>query len=164
MKNYTRTNIVPNVTCIIGPPASGKSSLAKDLSNKGYIHLNRDKAGGAVIDLLPQFETALDVGQNVVLDNLFATQLSRASFLIAAKSRNIPVHCRWMGTSIEDSIINALHRMWSRYGKLFLCPNDFKGVKDPNMFPIVVFFKYKKEFEKPTTAEGFASVNKPRMK
>jgi D-glycero-D-manno-heptose 1,7-bisphosphate phosphatase len=148
------------VILVCGAPSSGKSTISKDFANKGYIHLNRDKEGGKVIDLLPKFEAALNAGQNIVIDNLFATELGRAPFITAAKAAGVPIHCHWMSTSTEDAIINALHRMWERYGKLFLTPESLKGINDPNMFPIAVFFKFKKEFKKPTTGEGFTSVKK----
>jgi HAD superfamily hydrolase (TIGR01662 family) len=156
-----KENGMPKVVMICGAPASGKSTISKNFAvNGGYTELNRDKVGGAVIDLLPHFEAALQNGQSVVIDNLFATKLSRSPFIVAAKKLGATVGCHWMATSIEDAVINALHRMWERYGKLFLTPADFKGVKDPNMFPIAVFFKYKKELEKPTTDEGFEYVVK----
>lgn len=146
------------VVMVLGAPASGKSSYSDELISKGYIHLNRDKEGGTVIDLLPKMKVLLSSGKNIVLDNLFAKEESRKPFIEAAQSANISIRCVWVKTSIEDSIINALHRMWNRYQKIFFHPNDLKGIKDPNMFPIAVFFKYKKEFEKPSTAEGFSKV------
>ncbi|MCK9458543.1 MAG: HAD-IIIA family hydrolase [Proteobacteria bacterium] len=148
------------VVLVCGCPASGKSTVSKGFADKGYTYLNRDKAGGKVIDLLPAFEAALQAKQNIVIDNLFATELGRAPFIVAAKKHGADIHCQWMSTSIEDAIINALHRMWERYGKLFLTPESLKDVKDPNMFPIAVFFRYRKELQKPTTGEGFTSVKK----
>lgn len=148
------------VILVCGAPASGKSTISQSFIDKGYTYLNRDKAGGKVIDLLPVFETALRAKENIVIDNLFATELGRAPFIIAATHAGVPIHCHWMSTSIEDAIINALHRMWDRYKTLFLTPESLNGCKDPNMFPIAVFFRYRKEFKKPTTGEGFASVTK----
>jgi histidinol-phosphate phosphatase family protein len=70
----------------------------------------------------------------------------------------------WMTTSAEDCQINALNRMWDRYGKIFLDGEALKEVKtDPNMFPIGVIFKMKKEFEKPTTGEGFSDIEKVKF-
>jgi HAD superfamily hydrolase (TIGR01662 family) len=64
-----------------------------------------------------------------------------------------------MGTTLEDSQINVLNRMVHRHGQVFLAPDDLKGVKsDPNMFPVAVLFKYRKELEKPTLKEGFRSI------
>lgn len=148
---------------VLGAPASGKSSYSETLEKKGYIHLNRDKEGGSVIDLLPKMEILISNGKSIVLDNLFSTAESRKPFISAAKINNVPIRCIWVTTSIEDSMINALHRMWNRYQKIFFHPSDLKGVKDPNMFPIAVFFKHKKEFEKPSTSEGFDRVDSEKF-
>jgi D-glycero-D-manno-heptose 1,7-bisphosphate phosphatase len=153
---------VQEVVMVLGPPASGKSELSNVFIKQGYVHLNRDKAGGRVIDLLPEFKKALAAGKNVVLDNLFAKKEDRAPFIAAAQAAKVPVNAHVMQTSIEDCTINALHRMWDRYGMLFMTANDIKehspASKDPNIFPIVVLFAYKKNAEKPTMAEGFASI------
>jgi HAD superfamily hydrolase (TIGR01662 family) len=151
------------IRMVLGPPSSGKSELSKKYIEQGYVHLNRDSSGGKVIDLLPDLKKALASGKSVVLDNLFSTAASRKPFLEVASQANVPVYAEVMGTSIEDSCINALHRMWARYKQLFFTPEDIKAharaKQDPNIFPIVVLFKYKKEAEKPTLAEGFAGIN-----
>jgi len=124
---------------VMGFPASGKSSLSDEYIAKGYVHLNRDKAGGRVRDLLPAFEQALKDGKNCVLDNLFATIEGRKPFLEMAKRYGIPVTCLWMGTSIEDAQLNSLNRMWERYGTIFMNADAIKAhdaaKKDSNMSP-----------------------------
>jgi D-glycero-D-manno-heptose 1,7-bisphosphate phosphatase len=147
------------VVMICGYPASGKSTEADKLIKKDYVYLNRDTAGGKVIDLLPDLKKTLAAGSNVVLDNLFPTPESRKPFIDAAKAAGASIRCIVMETSIEDSQINALHRMWQRHKKFFFAPNDLKGVKDPNMFPVAVLFKYRKEYKKPSTAEGFEKID-----
>lgn len=147
------------VVMVCGFPASGKGTLSEGYTKQGYTHVNRDKAGGTVVSLVPVMEAELKAGRSVVLDNLFATAESRRPFIEMAKKHGVPIRCEMMGTSAEDASINALHRMWKRYDKVFLSPPDFKEVKnDPNMFPIVVIFKYKKDLEKPKTTEGFDTV------
>lgn len=152
------------MTIILGAPASGKSSLSQTVIGDidyslSAIYLNRDSAGGTIAQLVPLARSALKQGKEVVLDNLFPTAESRKPFIDVARQLGARVDCIHVTTSIEDSIINALHRMWKRYGKLFLTTESLKEVKkDPNMFPICVFFKYKKEFEKPTLEEGFESI------
>ena len=154
------------VVMVIGLPASGKGTLSQGYIDQGYIHLNRDKEGGSVIDLLPKMKAAMKAGENVVLDNLLWTAERREPFIDAATQAGIPIRCEWMATSKEDCQINALHRMWDRYGQVFLTAADFsdKAKKDPNIFPIAVLFKYGKEFENPTTGEGFAKVAKVKFK
>jgi HAD superfamily hydrolase (TIGR01662 family) len=148
------------VRMVIGSPASGKSGLSHQYSVRGYVHLNRDTEGGKVIDLLPKMEAALAQGKDVVLDNLFPTAESRKPFIDVASKVDVPVRCTWVATSLEDAQVNALHRMWDKEGRVFLTQEDMKGIKSPNIFPVAVLFKYRKEFEKPTKDEGFDNILK----
>jgi HAD superfamily hydrolase (TIGR01662 family) len=152
------------VVMVIGAPGSGKGTVSGDYIDKDYLHLNRDKEGGQVISLLPKMEKALADGKRVVLDNLFIKTADRAPFILAAQKAGVPIRCLWLQTSIEDAQINVLNRMWDRYNDIFFSNDDIKAnpdaKKDPNIFPVAVLFKYRKEFEKPTTAEGFVAVEK----
>jgi len=142
-----------NTLLVMGYQASGKSSYAHDIPG---VYLNRDTVGGKVTSLLPMMQEALDMGKDVVLDNTFPTVESRAPFIELGKKYGY-VDCFWVKTSLEDAQINALHRMWERYDRLFLDPDSIKNmnVKDPNMFPVAALFAYRNSFEKPTMAEGF---------
>ena len=152
------------VTLLMGYPASGKSSVAREFEKKGYAVLNRDKAGGTVAGLLPQFQQLLKAGKDVLLDNTFPTAESRRPFIeMHRKWADIllaPMSCLWMGTSIEDAQVNACHRMVQHFGHL-PTPEEIKVSKSPNIYPPVVLFKYRKELEAPTTAEGFKVEKKP---
>lgn len=158
------------VVLLMGFPASGKSSIAQDFIDQGFLHLNRDKLGhkARVRDLLVPFEQALLAGQSVILDNLYATLEGRRIFIDMAKAHGVEIECLWMGTSIEDAQINALCRMWDRYGTIFMDAEAIKAhpqaKNDSNMFPPVVLFAFRKKLEKPTTDEGFASVKKVPFK
>jgi len=152
------------VIMAVGFPASGKSSGAKDATEDDGVHLSRDKEGGKVIDLVPKMEAALKSGQNVFLDCTFLTVDSRKPFIDRCKELGADIYCFWYSTSVEDCQINALHRMYERYGEIFF---DQKSIRahhlaknDPNIFPIAVLFKMKKQFEKPTVSEGFSNVTK----
>jgi len=147
------------VIMVIGYPASGKSSIAKEYIEQDYTWLNRDDFGGSISDLISPMMSALEEGENVVLDNTFPTVESRKAFLECAYLYKADVICEWLTTSIEDAQFNACYRIMRREGKL-LNPAEIKANKSPNIFPPVVLFKYKKEFEKPTVEEGFKAVNK----
>jgi HAD superfamily hydrolase (TIGR01662 family) len=147
---------------VVGYPASGKTTITKDLGGNGHVRLNRDIAGGATVDLLPKLGVNLDAGKSVIMDNLFATRAMRAPFIEAAKKRKVPVKCVVLDTSIEDAQYNACRRMIERAGKL-LMPEDHAKTKDPNLFPCAVLFKYRKEYEEPSQAEGFASIEKRKF-
>jgi HAD superfamily hydrolase (TIGR01662 family) len=149
-----------SVVLVGGMPAGGKTTIARQFVEQGYIRLNRDTLGGKVDDLIPSMLNALQAGKNVVMDNLYASKASRSEALKHAKEAGADVHFLLMSTSLEDAQFNGCCRMMDRCGKI-LHPDDHKQVAykdDPNLFPVAVLYKYRKEFVKPTIAEGFASV------
>jgi D-glycero-D-manno-heptose 1,7-bisphosphate phosphatase len=156
------------VILIMGCPASGKGTKAKEYIDKGYVHLNRDEQGGKVVSLVPLMEKELQAGNNVVLDNLYATRDSRKPFIQACKNTGVPIHCVHVNTSIEEAQINALRRMYQRYGRFFMNAEEIKAdnraKKDSNMFPPFVLFKYRKDFEEPLSHEGFDSIETVEFK
>jgi len=145
------------VTMICGAPASGKSTLRNSLVTDNTVVLNRDTEGGKVLSLLPKLEAALKNGKDVVLDNLYATAESRKPFIDVCKAHGVDISCHVMGTSIEDAQFNVVNRAFDLIGE-FPSPEAIKKANHTNVFPPVVLFKFKKEYEKPTTGEGFSSV------
>src|SRR5277367_2224335 len=146
------------VMMVLGPPASGKSTVTKDLIQKrGFAQLNRDTEGGKIVDLLPKLGNLLKDNKNVVLDNLFPTVEVRKPFIEMAKKYGAEVHCGLIKTSIEDATFNFVQRAIGILGT-FPEPELVKKNKHPNVFPPTVLFRYKKEFQKPTTEEGFTAV------
>jgi len=145
------------VTMVVGYPASGKSTLTKSLVERGAIALNRDTEGGTIAGLLPKMEALLQSGKDVVLDNLFVNKVTRRPFIDLAKKHSADISCQLMGTSIEDAQFNVVQRAIGLVGE-FPSPEVIKKAKHTNVFPPLVLFKYKKEFEKPTVEEGFSKV------
>jgi HAD superfamily hydrolase (TIGR01662 family) len=147
-----------SVVLVCGFPASGKSTITKKLvADHSYAVLNRDTEGGTIADLLPKLEAYLINKTDVVLDNLFPTVESRKPFIDLCKKHGVDISCKVMGTSIEEAQFNAVQRMIDITGK-FPSLDEIKKSKHPNIFPVVVLFKYKKEYQKPTLAEGFSKV------
>lgn len=147
------------IVIVLGFPASGKSTVTEDLVKQGYVRLNRDTLGGTVDGLVSRMAQLAMAGTNrFVLDNLYATVASRASVIEFGRVNSIPVRCIWMDTSIEDAQFNACTRMVRKYGHL-LGPDEIKKAKDPNAFPPAVIFGYKKDFQRPTTTEGFSKID-----
>jgi len=142
----------------MGYNAAGKSTLVETFVKQDYTRLNRDLAGKGIDDLAEEAEAMLRNGSgSLVLDNTYPSVKSRASIVRAAKTNKVPIRCVHLTTSFEDAQLNACLRMVRKTGKL-LQPEDFKKINDPNLFPPVALFHYRKEFQKPTTAEGFASI------
>jgi D-glycero-D-manno-heptose 1,7-bisphosphate phosphatase len=144
----------------MGPPSSGKSTITKEkIANcQEVCVLNRDTEGGSIAGLLPKLEQHLKDKDDVVLDNLFPTIEVRKPFIDLCKKYNTDIGCEWLSTSIEDAQFNVVQRAIKLIGK-FPTPEAIKEAKHTNVFPPLVLFKYKKEFQKPTVAEGFWRVN-----
>lgn len=145
------------VVMVCGYPASGKSTVTKELVTAGVVVLNRDTEGGTIAGLLPKLENHLKNKTDVVLDNLFPTIESRKPFIELCKKYNTEISCKLMGTSIEEAQFNVVQRAIGLIGK-FPTPEAIKAAKHTNIFPPTVLFKYKKEFQKPTVEEGFSKV------
>lgn len=148
------------IVLVGGMPAAGKTTVTSRYTDKGYTRLNRDTVGGKVDDLLPALLLSLSAGKSVVMDNLYATKASRAGVIGVAKKAGVPVTFVLMDTSLEDAQFNACCRMMEKAGRI-LHPDDHKQAPykdDPNLFPVAVLYKYRKDFEKPTIAEGFDAV------
>jgi len=145
------------VVMLMGFPASGKSTLAKRYIRAGYVPLNRDTIGGTISGVHAKLQNLLQdrIIQHVVLDNTYATAESRSGALKVAARFNVPVRCIWMKTSIEDAQFNAAWRIKSLTGDVLVTKD-----KNPQVFPPVVLFAYRKRFEEPTIKEGFYSVEK----
>jgi len=146
------------ILLVMGYPASGKSTYVEKKLGEGYTRLNRDTQGGGLDALAARLSAGIKAGgKRFVLDNTYPTVESRRPILAIAKEHKIPVRCLLLGTSIEDAQVNACVRMVRLQGKL-LMPEDFKRIKDPNIFPPAALFGYRKAFQKPDLSEGFASI------
>ena len=150
------------VVMVMGLPAAGKTTLTRALAESGYQRLNRDEAGGSLRAIAAGMRRALDAGSaRLVLDNTYLTRRSRAEVLRAANESNVPVHCKWLATELDDAQVNAVTRLITKYGRL---PDDVELAalrkKDVNAFPPTVLFRYQRELEPPHPSEGFASIER----
>jgi len=149
---------VSEIVIVMGFPASGKSTTVDQFVKQGYTRFNRDAAGGTMEGLHNAVDQYLQkCNDNVVLDNLYPSVESRKAIIAIAKKHKATIRCAMMGTSMEDSMLNACLRMMQKHGCI-PDPKDFGRVADPNTFPVAVIYKYRKEFQQPTTKEGFGSV------
>lgn len=149
-----------DVVLVMGLPAAGKSTLARDLAARGYERLNRDEAGGTLADLVPALDAHLAAGRTrVVLDNTYGARAARSAVVEAAWARGVPVRAVHLRTPLEDAQVNACARMVERYGRL-LEPDEMKAAsrKDPSVLAPGVLFRHRREWEEPDPSEGFARI------
>lgn len=147
------------IILVMGYNAAGKTSLVEEYTSKGYHRINRDVLGGTLDGLCVHAKKAHDDGhEKLVLDNTYMNVVARKGIIDYAKSSGSTIHCVWLMTSFEDAQFNACTRMVRKHGCL-LSPKDMEKTKNPNDFPPVALFNYKKNFEKPSLAEGFDSID-----
>ena len=150
----------PEVVVMMGIQGAGKSSEVARYLERGYARLNRDMLGGDLDDLIPKLGELLASGQQrVILDNTYATRVSRFPMIRMEHRAGVPVRCRYLATPIDEAYANVVLRVLERYGRL-LGPEDLKelGKTDPNLPPPAAMAKYAATFEAPQLDEGFAVV------
>jgi HAD superfamily hydrolase (TIGR01662 family) len=143
----------------MGYNAAGKSTFVKSFTDQGYIRVNRDLAGTSLEECATRAGNVIrNFNKPVVLDNTYPSVKSRASIIRAAQEAKVPIRCVHLTTSLEDAQLNACLRMMKKLGTI-PNPEDVKGYsKDPNVFPPAAIYHYRKQFEKPTLAEGFSQI------
>ena len=150
----------PEVVVVMGVQGAGKSSEVGRYLERGYARLNRDMLGGELDELVPRLGALLASGQRrVVLDNTYATRVSRYPVIRMAHAHGVPVRCRHMATPIDEAYVNVVLRILERYGKL-LGPDELKALAkdDPNLPPPAAMARYAASFEPPHLDEGFGTV------
>jgi aryl-alcohol dehydrogenase-like predicted oxidoreductase len=149
------------VVLIMGLPGAGKSTVARNYVDNGYVRLNRDEAGGSLRGLVSALKQSLTHGASrIVLDNTYVSRASRALVVNAAAESGLPVRCVWLTTSVEAAQVNAAWRMVSKYGRL-LEPDEMRKTsrRDPNAFAPNAQFRHQRELEPPDRAEGFSQID-----
>jgi histidinol-phosphate phosphatase family protein len=144
----------------MGIQGAGKSSDVARYLERGYERLNRDLLGGDLDDLIPKLADLLAAGRTrVVLDNTYATRVSRYPLIRTAHAHGVPVRCRYLATPIDEAYANVVSRILERHGRL-LGPDELKelGKDDPNLPPPAAMARFAASFEPPHTDEGFAVV------
>ena len=131
-----------NVVILLGPPASGKSSLSKSL--KDFTHISQDLLKYKRTCLKLMNETLQNKGR-VVIDNTHSNVKSREPYLEMAKKYNEKVLCIFIDINKEQS--------------MFL--NNFRCKLTKKIkLPDVVVHTFFKKFEPPLKKEGIEQIIK----
>lgn len=145
---------------VMGAPASGKSTIAREMVAQGYARLNRDELGGTLRGIAERLGQRLDAGEaRFVLDNTYHTRAARHDVLEVGRRRGVPVRGIWLEAEMADLQVNAVERILDRLGEL-PDPDALARAarKDPQILPPRVLFRYRRELEPPEAAEGFAAL------
>lgn len=138
------------VVLLIGLPGSGKTTFADSRAAKpGTVVLSRDKRGGSLKDLVPEYEAYLKDPnvKEVVLDNTHLTKGQRKLFLDPAREAGIKVTALWFRSPISFCEIRVLLR------------NSVKVI------PPYILLEMAKSFEEPdpSSERGLTSVKQIRV-
>jgi len=136
------TNIKPSkekeVIIMVGYPASGKSTIAKNVYEKAGYHI----LSGDVLKTAPAMIKAaakVVATQSVVFDSTAGTKAKREQFIEFAKAHSLPVRVIWVKTPIDI----AMER------------NKQRAAEGGTKVPDIAFYLYRKNFEEPQESEGF---------
>lgn len=125
------------VVVMVGYPASGKSTIARDLvARGGYYRVDGDALATATAMVRDARRQPADM--RIVFDSTGGTLKRRAAFIEWAKSAGRPVRIVWVTTDIDTAMD------W----------NAERGRAGGSHIPVIAFYVYRKHFEEPTAAEG----------
>lgn len=126
-----------HVICLVGYPASGKTTLSRAISRLyGHVHLGNDERKDKI---LPKYGRALAAGQSCILDRLNAELKDREWIIEIADQYEVPVFCIYLEMSYKIA-------------------QEISAFRKEKKVPDVVFRKFRKNFVMPTEEEGFDDV------
>ncbi|MGH3127150.1 MAG: aldo/keto reductase, partial [Gaiellaceae bacterium] len=149
-----------DIVLVMGVPGAGKSRLAGDYVDRGYVRLNRDERGGSLRELAGALDLALaDGSREVVLDNTYLTRASRSYVVEAAGRHGVAARCIWLDAPLAQAQVNLVERLLDRFGEL-PTPARLKAIAqvEPGLLTPTQQMRTFRELEPPAEDEGFASV------
>jgi predicted kinase len=148
------------VVLVMGIPGAGKSRIASQYAERGYVRLNRDERGGSLRDLADELDSQLGSGApHVVLDNTYLTRAARSYVVDAAGRHGAAVRCLWLDTPLADAQVNLVQRLLDRFGAL-PTPEELRARarSEQGLLLPTSQMRAARELEPPVVEEGFAEV------
>ena len=151
-----------DVVLVMGIPGAGKSRLAEEYVERGFVRLNRDERGGSLRELAGELETVLgQSAPDLVLDNTYLTRVARSHVIEAARRHGASVRCVWLDTPLAQAQVNLVERLLERFGslpaagELTTLARTHAGVLTPTSQ-----MRTFRELEPPNEDEGFVEVRR----
>ncbi|MGA8340185.1 MAG: AAA family ATPase, partial [Solirubrobacteraceae bacterium] len=156
----TATTDDGDIVLVMGIPGAGKTLVANEYTDRGYMRLNRDDRGGSLRELASALETGLSSGmRRIVLDNTYLTRVARSHVIETAHRHGVPVRCVWLDTPLAQAQVNLVERMLAQFGTL-PAPGELKRLarRHPGVLAPTSQMRTVRELEPPATDEGFEQV------
>ena len=129
------------VVIMVGYPASGKSTIARDVFEAAGYHIVSGDKFKSIPAMIADAKTVI-AKQSVVFDSTAGTKAKRKEYVDFAHKLNLPVRVVWVQTPIDV----AMER------------NKQRGAEGGPKIPAVAYYLYRKHFEPPQEEEGFKLV------
>ena len=156
----SRPSKIAKVVLVMGIPGAGKSRIAEEYVERGYLRLNRDERGGSLRELAAALDRELSEGpRQVILDNTYLTRASRSYVIETANRHRAEARCIWLDTPLAQAQVNLVERLLERLGAL-PSPEKLRELarREPGVLAPTSQMRALRELEPPSTDEGFANV------
>ncbi|MGN6166877.1 MAG: aldo/keto reductase [Solirubrobacteraceae bacterium] len=150
------------VVMVMGIPGAGKSRLASEYIDRGYLRLNRDQHGGSLRGLADELDRQLEAGtRRAILDNTYLTRAARSYVVEVAERHGLASRCVWLDTPLAQAQVNLVDRLLERFGSL-PTPEQIRHAarKEPWLMLPTSQMRARRELEPPSTDEGFTTVER----
>jgi aryl-alcohol dehydrogenase-like predicted oxidoreductase/predicted kinase len=148
------------IVIVMGIPGAGKTRVAMEYVERGYVRLNRDERGGSLRALAEQLDDELAAGRRqAVLDNTYLTRAARSRVVEVAERHSLPVRCVWLDTPLAQAQVNLLKRLLERFGAL-PTPEQLRAAAraEPWLMLPTSQMRALRELEPPSPDEGFSAI------
>jgi hypothetical protein len=146
----------------MGIPGAGKSRVAEEYVDRGYVRLNRDERGGSLRELADALDEQLAAGAlRIVLDNTYLTRAARSYVIDAASRHRLPARCIWLDTPLAQAQVNLVERLLERFGSL-PSPDELRELarREPGLLLPTSQMRALRDLEPPSADEGLAGVER----
>lgn len=140
----TLTTKNKNLIIMVGPPASGKTTLSKHQIYSNYIYLNNDTIKNKT-KLDKYFVDAIQKNNNVIIDNTNPKLETRQYYIDLAHRQSYKIYCYFF--DLPKILIKHLNQM-----RVQITHGLVKAI------PMVGIHTYYKNLVKPTLSEGYNEI------